>query len=253
MQITFLGTGTSHGVPVIACDCEVCRSTDPRNSRTRTSVYVADGETRVLIDAGPEFRLQCLANNVQRVDAVLLTHSHADHILGLDDLRRFNHLQAGLVPVYGDDDTLDRVRQVFAYAFEDTQVGGGKPQLDLRPLDGQLTIGDLTVQPMRVLHGEVPVVAYRMGRFAYVTDTSEIPPETLEQLSGLHTLVIDALRYRPHVTHLSIAQAVEVVQQLEPHRAYLTHMTHDVEYSRLRAELPDGIEPAYDGLVIEVD
>ena len=252
LQITFLGTGTSHGVPVIACDCEVCRSKDPRNSRTRTSIYIAEKDTRVLVDVGPEFRLQCLANDVRRIDAVLLTHAHADHILGLDDLRRFNHLQDGLVPIYGDEDTLERVRQVFSYAFEESQVGGGKPHFDLRRIDRELTIGDLTVLPMRVWHGEVPVVAYRMGRFAYVTDTSEIPAETLGQLSGLHTLVIDALRYRPHATHFSIAQAVEVVQRLKPERAYLTHMTHDVEYAQLRDELPDGIEPAYDGLEIEV-
>ena len=252
LRITFLGTGTSHGVPIIACDCEVCRSDDPRNARTRTSIYVVHHDTHVLVDAAPELRLQCLANDVRRIDAVLLTHSHADHIFGLDDLRRFNHLQEGAMPIHGEEATLERVRQVYAYAFEEGQVGGGKPRYDLRRIDGPFAVGGLRVAPLRVWHGAVPVTAFRMGRFAYVTDASDIPAESLAQLRGLHTLVIDGLRYKRHATHLSITQAVEIVQQLMPQRAYFTHMTHDVDYSRLRDELPDGIEPAYDGLAIDV-
>ena len=253
MRVTFLGTGTSHGVPVIACACEVCQSGDPRNARTRASIYVTHDDAHVQIDVTPEFRLQCVANRVRRIDAVLLTHSHADHIFGLDDLRMFSRLQDGPVPIYGDAGTLARVRQAFSYAFEDGQVGGGKPELCLRELDGNVMVGNLEITPMPVRHGSLPVIAYRMGRFAYVTDTSEIPPETSQQLADLDTLVIDALRYKPHVTHLNIEQAVEIVQRLEPRRAFFTHMTHDVDYGRLKDELPKGIEPAYDGLVVDVE
>lgn len=252
LRITFLGTGTSHGVPVIACDCDVCRSDDPRNRRTRASVYVVCEDTHVLIDTSPELRLQCLACDVRRVDAVLLTHAHADHIFGLDDLRRFNHLQKAAVPIYAEPEVLARVRQVFSYAFEAVQVGGGLPQYDLRRIDGPFQMGALPVQPLRVWHGELAVTAFRMGAFAYVTDASRIPDGTLEQLRGLHTLILDGLRYKPHATHLSIEQAVEVVQRLNPQRTYLTHMTHDVDYQTLLGELPDGIEPAHDGLAIDV-
>ena len=252
MRITFLGTGTSHGVPIIACDCSVCQSDDPRNKRTRTSVYIEDGDSRLLIDASPELRLQCLANGVDRIDAVLLTHSHADHIFGLDDLRRFNHIQKGPVSIYGEPETLDRIGVVFSYAFGGGPVGGGKPKFDLHQIDGPFQVGQTQILPLRVWHGEASVTAFRMGRFAYVTDTSRIPHESFEQLRGLHTLVLDGLRYRPHVTHLNVEQAVEVVQALAPERAYLTHMTHDLDYVTLSSELPDGIEPAYDGLAIEV-
>jgi len=252
LRITFLGTGTSHGVPIIACDCDVCRSDDPRNSRTRASIHIEDRGTYVQVDAGPEFRLQCIANGVEHIDAVLLTHSHADHVLGLDDLRRFNHIIRGAIPIYGEEDTLARVREVFAYAFQDGQVGGGKPKYDLRPINGPITIGALEVVPMRVWHGELPVTAFRAGAFAYVTDANRIPPETLDQLADLDTLVLDGLRYRPHATHLNIEQGIEVARSLKPKRTYLTHMTHDLDYQRLCDELPEGIEPAYDGLVIEV-
>jgi len=252
LRVTFLGTGTSHGVPVIACDCAVCQSDDPRNKRTRTSVYLVEGETHLLVDASPEFRLQCLANGVERIDAVLLTHSHADHIFGLDDLRRFNHLQGGPVPIHGEAATLARVRETFSYAFNVGQVGGGIPKYDLHTIDGAFRVGEVDIMALRAWHGELPVTAFRIAAFAYVTDVSAIPPETMEQLAGLDTLVLDGLRYRPHATHLSIEQAVEVVQQLKPRRTYLTHMTHDVDYATLLEELPDGIEPAYDGLVIEV-
>ncbi len=252
MRVTFLGTGTSHGVPVIACDCAVCQSDDPRNKRTRTSAYLVEGETHLLVDASPEFRLQCLANHVERIDAVLLTHAHADHIFGLDDLRRFNHLQGGPVPIHGEAATLARVRETFSYAFSTGQVGGGLPKYDLHTIDGAFRVGEVDIMPLRVWHGEVPVTALRIAAFAYVTDVSAIPPETMEQLAGLDTLVLDGLRYRPHATHLNIEQAVEVVQQLRPRRTYLTHMTHDLDHETLLKELPGGIEPAHDGLVVEV-
>ncbi len=253
MRITFLGTGTSHGVPVIACDCDVCRSSDPRNKRTRASIYLEQDGIRLLIDVSPEFRLQCLANDVRDIDAVLLTHSHADHIFGLDDLRRINHLRGGPAPIYAEAPTLKRVREVFSYAFHPGQIGGGVPQFDLRAIDGPFQIGPVSVEPLRVWHGRVPVTAFRFGSFAYVTDTNRIPPESLERLRGLHTLVLDGLRYRPHSTHFNIEQALEVVRELQPARTYLTHMTHDLDYARLLAELPDGVEPAYDSLVIEVE
>jgi phosphoribosyl 1,2-cyclic phosphate phosphodiesterase len=253
LKITFLGTGTSHGVPVIACECPVCTSLDPRNHRTRCSILVEYDDAHILIDTPPELRLQVVRAGLKRLDAVLFTHSHADHVFGLDDVRRFNDLQGGELPIYGNADTLADLRRIFQYVFVPTQKGGGKPRLDLRPLNGKLELAGLAWRPLTVMHGELPITAYRFGRAAYVTDVSRIPEEAEAQLHDLDLLILDALRYRAHSTHFNIEQALAAVERLAPRRALFTHLCHDVEHARTSAELPEGVGLAYDGLVVEVE
>lgn len=252
LKITFLGTGTSHGIPVIACQCPVCTSPDPRNQRMRCSILLEYGEARVLVDTPPELRLQAIRAGLTRLDAVLFTHSHADHIFGLDDVRRFNDLQGGALPCYADEATLDDLERIFRYVFVPTQRGGGKPRLELRPLNGAFDLFGLTVRPLTVLHGQLLITAYRFGEVAYVTDVSFLPEEAEAQLRGLDLLILDALRFRPHSTHFSIPQALEVVERLQPRRALFTHLCHDVDHETVSAMLPQGVGLAYDGLVVEV-
>lgn len=253
MKLTVLGSGTSHGVPVIGCTCPVCMSTNPKNRRTRSSLWVeVDGQS-IVIDTATEFRLQAVAAGIPRLDAVLYTHHHADHIMGLDDIRPFNEIRDGAVPCYGKKETLETIRQQFAYAFLDTDWGGGKPQFDLRPVDGPFQIGRTLVEPIPVYHGRRLIFGYRIGRVAYLTDASAIPEESLALLNGLDVLVINGLRFRPHQTHFNIAQALEVIDRLQPQQAFLTHLCHDVEHEATNAGLPAGVELAYDGLVLEVD
>jgi phosphoribosyl 1,2-cyclic phosphate phosphodiesterase len=252
MIITLMGTGTSTGVPVIACDCDICTSPDPRNKRNRTSAWVRSSETSVLIDTPPEMRIQAIAYGVKRLDALLFTHSHADHIFGLDDVRRFNFMQGITMPCYGQEETLEDIRRAFSYVFKETQAGGGKPSLDLIAVEGRFQIGELEVQPIPIFHGRLPIYGYRIGDFAYVTDASEIPEASICLLQGLEVLVLGALRPQPHSTHFSIPEAVEVAQALSPRQTYFTHMTHDVDHETINRQLPPGIELGYDGLTFEV-
>lgn len=252
LKLTFLGTGTSHGVPVIACDCPVCTSKDPRNQRMRCGILLEYRDAHILVDTPPELRLQAVRTGLRRLDAVLFTHAHADHIFGLDDVRRFNDLQRCDIPCYGSADTLRDLRRIFEYAFVPTQIGGGKPRLQLCPLDGPFQLFGLPVLPLTVMHGKLPITAYRFGKVAYVTDVSFIPEESEAQLQGLDLLILDALRYRPHATHFNIEQALAVVERLQPKRTLFTHICHDVEHARASAELPDGVGLAYDGLTVEV-
>lgn len=253
MRVLFLGTGTSHGVPAIQCRCDVCTSPDPRNRRARCGVVILEGGRSVLIDTPPELRQQAIRFHLERVDAVLFTHSHADHIFGLDDIRRFTDLQGGEMPCYGSPETLQDIERAFRYVFVETQAGGGKPRLALhRIAAGPLVAAGVEAEAIPILHGRLPVFAYRFGAFAYVTDVSEIPPASRDRLRGLDTLVLGALRHRPHPTHFSIAQAVEVVQDLKPRRAFFTHMAHDLEHRATDAALPPGVRLAYDGLILEI-
>ncbi|GJQ60732.1 MAG: MBL fold metallo-hydrolase [Candidatus Scalindua sp. AMX11] len=252
MRITFLGTGTSYGVPMIGCECSVCISDNPKNARTRSSILISRREQNILIDAATELRIQCLKNEVKRVDAVLLTHAHADHILGLDDLRHFNIRQKAVIPVYGSQGTVNQIEKMFSYVFEETISNGSKPRFTLKSIDGSFAISNFEIIPIEVMHGLEVVTGYRIGNVAYVTDVSHIPTGSLDKLRGLDLLILDALRIRPHEKHFNIEQALDIVAQLKPKQALFTHIAHEVEYDKINGTLPDGIKLAYDGLTVEV-
>ncbi len=250
-SVLVLGSGTSHGVPMIGCRCPVCTSEDVRNQRARPCVLLELPEGNVLIDTPPELRLQCIRFGVERVDAVLYTHAHADHLFGLDDIRRFNELQGCEMPIYAEREVLETIQRAFAYVFMPTQLAGGKPQLRLHPLESPLHLCGATVEPLRVYHGQLPILAFRVGGFAYVTDVSYIPPETEARLQRLEWLFLDAVRYEPHPTHFCLEQAIEVVRRLRPRRTAFVHLSHDYDHATTNAHLPGGIELAYDGMRVE--
>jgi phosphoribosyl 1,2-cyclic phosphate phosphodiesterase len=259
MKLTFLGTGTSFGVPQIGCGCAVCHSPDPRDKRTRVGAVVeSDQGTRLLIDTPPELRMQLIASAIDRVDAVLFTHDHADHTHGLDDIRSISNRRDAPLDIYGPADSLARLARRFAYIFDDNiraLPGTSKPEGRAVPLEDRetVTIADLEVLPIAVPHGPVSVFAYRIGPLAYVTDAKSIPPDAMSVLSGASVLVINALFRTGHPTHLSIPEAVRTAQAIGAERTYLTHLTHDNFHADLEAELPRGIMPAFDGLTVRID
>ena len=258
MKLTFLGTGTSFGVPQIGCHCAVCRSGDPRDRRTRTGAVIeTDGGTRLLVDTPPELRLQLVAAGIDRVDAVLYTHDHADHTHGVDDLRAISVRRDSALPMYGSADTLASLSRKFAYIFDDDvrpAPGTTKPEGRLHPLaDGEtVLVGDAEVTPVAVPHGQLTVFAYRVGPVAYVTDAKAIPERALDLLAGARVLVLNALFRTQHPTHLSIPEAIAAARRIGAERTFLTHLTHDNLHADLEAELPPGISPAFDGLVVRV-
>jgi len=253
-SVLVLGSGTSHGVPMIGCDCATCRSDDPRDTRSRASILITvPGGPSILVDTSPDLRSQALQHNLRRVDAILYTHSHADHVMGLDDVRRFNSLQRAAIPCYGDRRTLADVRRIFGYAFDEAAAqGGGIPKLVLFPLGGAFSIGPATFTPVPLLHGSRRIYGYRLGNFAYLTDCSAIPEDSWRLLDGVEVVILDALRERPHTTHLSISESLAIVKRLAPERAFFTHMCHDLPHVATCARLPEGVELAYDGLTIEI-
>jgi phosphoribosyl 1,2-cyclic phosphate phosphodiesterase len=253
LRATLLGSGTSSGVPVIGCRCAVCTSDDPRNRRTRAGAKLELPGGTLLVDTPTELREQCLRYGLSRVDGVLYTHAHADHVFGLDDLRIFNFRQRRVIPCYGSAATLASLRRTFWYAFEDDQEGGGKPRLELLEIDGPFEVAGTTVVPVPVLHGDLEVLGYRLGRFAYVTDCSHIPELSYELLAGVEILILGALRYHPHPTHFSIVEAVAAAERVGARRTYFTHLAHDVDHARLQVQLPPGVELGYDGLVLDLD
>lgn len=257
-SLTFLGTGTSFGVPQIGCNCAVCRSDDPRDKRTRVGAVIDNGATRLLIDTPPELRLQLIASGVDRVDAILFTHDHADHTHGLDDVRSFATPDAPAVPVYGPAEAIESIRRKFGYVFDPafrTIPGTSKPEATSHALDPgvSLAIAGQIVTPFEVPHGHLRVFGYRVGDIGYVTDAKLLPPEAEAVLRGVRVLVLNALFHEPHPTHLSIGEAVEAARRIGAERTYLTHLTHRTSHMDLEAELPEGVRPAFDGLRVTLD
>ncbi len=255
-QMILLGTGTSVGVPAIGCGCDVCMSPDPRNKRTRCSAIVGLPGGNLLIDTATDLRTQLIREGIGLVHAVLYTHEHADHIFGLDDLRLFPFYIGGPVPLYCKPRVGRRIRHSFDYAFSDLPEthSGSRPSLVFETIGSEpFTIWNTPITPIPLRHGpRSDVLGFRIGDVAYCTDTNDVPAASLEKLRGLDTLVIDALRYTEHATHFCVDQALEVVRELQPRRTYLTHMAHDIEYAAAKRSLPPGVEPAYDGLRIEL-
>ncbi len=258
MQLTVLGCGTSFGVPVIGCRCRVCASTDPRDARTRVAAVVQGSRgTRILIDTPPELRLQLVRARIDTIDAVLYTHDHADHIHGIDDLRAIS-MRSGRLPIHGPAKTLERLTQSFSYIFDAAVVpepGTSKPELTPVPLQpGRLLeLNDISVLPLELDHGGTRLYGYRFGELAYLTDVKSVPEHSLALIRGIRVLIVSALFDRPHPTHFSFDDAIDLSREVGADRTYLTHLTHQFTYTELMKRLPDGIEPAHDGLVVPFD
>ncbi len=250
MKVTVLGSGTSTGVPVIGCNCRVCTSKNPKNKRLRASIIVENNEENILVDTSIDLRAQCLAYKIKRIDAVLYTHTHADHLYGVDELRIFNFIQHRKIPIYGSEETIESIKRTFPYLFTDVFYGGGKPYLIPNIIDGNLELSGIKITPVEIMHGDLPIFGYRFSNFAYVTDVSEIPDESMNLLRDLEVLMIGALRYEPHPTHFTIEEALKVIEELKPRNAYLTHLGHSVDHDELEKSLPKNVAPAYDGLEI---
>ena len=250
MKLTFLGTGTAHGVPYIGCGCAVCTSSDKRNRRSRTSALLEYDGKNVLIDTSPDLRTQVLENDIKRIDAILLTHTHADHLHGLDDIRIFNLIQKSSVPLYARKTHIREIKERFSYAFRKSQ--GLVPRVDLKEIRGEFDLFGKIVRSFKVTHtANADVTGYRIENFAYITDCKTIPKKSMEMLTGLEVLVINALRYEKHDGHFNLEEALALIDELKPKRAYLTHMSHEFDYEKLCRELPANVRPAYDGLSIE--
>jgi phosphoribosyl 1,2-cyclic phosphate phosphodiesterase len=254
LYITVLGSGTSTGVPTIGCQCEVCTSTDPRDKRLRPSIWIRYAGHGILIDTTPDFRTQALRAPVERVDAILYTHAHADHILGLDDVRPFNYRQRAAIPIYAKQDTLDSIQRVFRYALEPEPKQTSIPKLKLHAIGEEpFDLFGLKIEPLRVLHGATEILGFRFGPAAYITDQSDLPAETKDKLRDLDVLFLDALRHKPHPTHSTVAQSLQWVEELKPRRAFFTHISHDLGHASTERSLPGGVRLAYDGLEITVE
>ena len=253
MKLTFLGTGTSTGVPSIGCECETCRSDDPRDKRLRVSILIEHRDKKVLVDTSIDFRQQALRAQISRLDAVLITHCHVDHVFGLDDIRPLN-FRYGAMGVYANEVAWTDLRRIFKYIFEPTHFGGGLPQLIPHTVvhNSSFCIGeDLEVTPLEVIHGQLPVIAYRFNDFAYATDLKIIPPDSMDGLRDLDVFVLDCVRIKPHSTHLCLDEALEIIAELRPKRAFLTHLNHDILHKRDSALLPDNVRFAHDQLVVD--
>ena len=259
VKVTLLGTGTSTGIPVIGCSCRVCTSQDPRDKRLRCSCLVEANGLTLLIDAGPDFRTQALRANIKQVDAVLITHHHFDHIAGLDDLRPFFFQNKASIPCYASPDTAENLRERFSYIFKDKSYPG-VANLELHEIKDPFTVHgrydpniSVDIIPIPAFHGKMPILGFRIGNFAYITDTNHIPDPSFNLLNNLDVLVLDALRHTPHKTHFSIAEALEVSHKINPHTTYFTHMTHRLMHAEEDEKLPDSFSFGYDGLTFETN
>jgi phosphoribosyl 1,2-cyclic phosphate phosphodiesterase len=253
LELTVLGSGTSMGVPTLACHCAVCDSNDPLDKRTRPSILLSYGGHNVIIDTTPDFRSQAMREKIDRLDAVIYTHSHADHILGLDDVRPYNLKQRALIPIYSTKLTQQTLRKQFAYIFDDTPTESSLPGIDLRTIDERpFELFGLTFTPIPANHGSQPVLGFRFGKAAYLTDFSAVPQSSKLLLEDLDDFILDALRHRPHPTHSSVEQSLALVAELKPKRAWFTHICHDLGHAETNAHLPENVKLAYDGLKFEV-
>lgn len=251
LRVTILGSGTSSGVPVIGCKCDVCTSADPRNRRLRTSASVEIDGKMILLDTSPDLREQALKSGLSRVDGVLFTHAHADHVHGIDELRIFNLWSQAEIPCYGNPDTIDKLANYFRYIVEPGDNGGFRPLLDLHPITGPFSLSGIEIIPIPLVHGRHGSTGYRLGPFAYLTDVKEIPYHSMELLDGVTLLVMDALREKPHPTHMCVSEACAVADALRPSRTILTHLSHQVEHASMSQRLPPGVELAFDGMILE--
>lgn len=252
MKITILGSGTSTGVPMVGCRCPVCTSSDPEDKRTRASLLVENGGKYILIDTSPDLRSQALRAGIPRIDAVLFTHTHADHVNGIDDLRGYYLIHRQVIPCYGTRETIDHISRCFGYIFAGAQDGWYSPLLDPHEISGPFELFGLTILPIPLVHGTSLATGFRIGQVAYLTDCSRIPDDSLELLSGLDVLILDALRYTPHASHFNIEGALRVAERLKPDRTILTHLTHEVACGD-SGKLPPGVEFGYDGMFFETD
>jgi len=253
MRVTFLGTGTSTGVPVVGCRCGVCTSDDPRNTRLRQSVKIEAEGKHFLIDTTPDLRLQLLRHPIPRLDFILFTHSHSDHLMGLDDIRPFNFRQREPIHAFAGPHTAKAIRRVFSYIWDGSQIGGGKPQLDLHEVEEPFVHDGVEVVPVPVTHGDWTILGFRIGRFAYITDTNGIPAASMKLLEGIDVLALDGLRPAPpHPTHFTIGEAITCAKEIGARMTYLIHLTHDIDHEPFDATLPDGVRLAYDGLELEL-
>ena len=253
MIVTFLGTGTSQGVPVIACECEVCRSLDFRDKRLRVSVHLQIGDKSLVIDSGPDFRQQMLRERIKTLDALLFTHEHKDHTAGLDDIRAFNFFQGKAMPVYGRPTVLEQLKREFAYVFSGPQYPG-IPQVELQPIDNApFVVEGIEVMPVEVMHYQLPVYGFRIGDFSYITDANAIADAELEKIKGSRVIVLNALRREPHISHFTLDQAVELLRELQPEKGFLTHISHQMgRHAEVDKLLPPNVHLAFDGLKIEL-
>jgi phosphoribosyl 1,2-cyclic phosphate phosphodiesterase len=251
VKITFLGTGTSQGVPVIACDCKTCQSDDSHDKRLRTSLLLEEDGISLLFDAGPDFRQQMLREHVIRLDAILLTHEHKDHIAGLDDVRAFNYKSQDAIDIYSEERVLKALRKEYSYVFSEFQYPG-IPKMRLNPIDDQsFGVKGIRIEPVRVFHYRLPVYGFRVGNFAYITDANYIPEESKEKLYGIKYLVINALRKEKHISHFSLREAIDFIREISPKKSFITHISHQMGlHAEVLKELPQGITLAYDGLSV---
>ena len=253
MKVTILGCATSTGVPIVGCKCEVCTSRDKKNKRTRSSIFISIDNINILVDSSTDLRFQALSNNITKIDAVLYTHSHADHTHGIDDLRTFNFINKMEISCFANQFTLENIRNNFNYIFDDYPVTGGKPRLNFSIIKEKFQFRGIEIYPIEINHSDWIILGYRIGNMAYLTDCSGIPEYSYEKLYNLDLLILGALRHTPHIAHFSVDQAVDVISRIKPKKAVLTHMGHELDYNSLKSQLPNYIVPAYDGLSFTID